>query len=177
MSLVVRAKREPMALAPAIRNQVLALDKDQPVFLIRTMEQVRAQSVLAPRFAAVALGLFAALALILAMVGIYGVMSYAIAARTHELGIRLALGARPLDVLMLALKQGLTLTLAGVAIGLAAAFAMTRLMSELLFEVSATDPLTFAGTALLLTLVALLACWIPARRATKVDPMEALRHE
>jgi putative ABC transport system permease protein len=177
MSLVVRAKAEPMALAPAIRREVLAMDKDQPLFLIRTMDQVRAQSVLVQRFAAVALGLFAALALILAMVGIYGVMSYAVAARTHELGIRLALGARPVDVLRLALRQGLTLTLIGVAIGLAAAFALTRLMSKLLFDVSVTDPLTFGGTALLLTFVALLACWIPARRATKVDPMVALRCE
>jgi len=177
MSLVARAKGEPMALAPAIRREALALDKDQPVFLIRTMEQVRAQSVLVQRFAAIALGLFAALALVLAVVGIYGVMSYAVAARTHELGIRLALGARPVDVLMLALKQGLTLTLVGVAIGLAVAFALTRLMSKLLFDVSVTDPLTFVGTALLLTFVALLACWIPARRATKVDPMTALRCE
>ncbi len=177
MSLVVRAKAEPMALAPAIRNEVRALDNDQPVFLIRTMEQVRAQSVLVQRFAAVALGLFAALALILAMVGIYGVMSYAVAARTHELGIRLALGARPGDVLRLVLRQGLTQTLVGVAIGLTAAFALTRLMSRLLFAVSATDPLTFVVTPLLLTLVALLAALVPARRAMKVDPMVALRYE
>jgi putative ABC transport system permease protein len=177
MSLVVRAKSEPTALAPAIRNEVLAMDKDQPVFMIRTMEQVRVQSVLVQRFAAVALGIFATMALILAMIGIYGVMSYAVAQRTHELGVRLVLGARPGDVLRLVLGQGLKLTLAGVVIGLIAAFALTRLISRLLFDVSATDPLTFIAITALLTIVALLSCWIPARRATRVDPMVALRYE
>jgi putative ABC transport system permease protein len=177
MSLVVRAKAEPTALAPAIRNEVLAMDKDQPIFLVRTMEEVRAQSVLVQRFAAVALGIFATIALILAMIGIYGVMSFAVAQRTHELGIRLALGARPGDVLRLVLGQGLALTLIGIVIGLMAALAITRLMSKLLFAVSATDPLTYVLITALLTIVTLLACWIPARRATKVDPMVALRNE
>jgi putative ABC transport system permease protein len=123
------------------------------------------------------LGIFALIALILAAVGIYGVISYSVAQRTQEIGIRIALGARSLDVITLVLRDGMRLVLLGIAIGLAGAFALTRWMSSLLFEISATDPLTFAVIALLVALVALLACIVPARRATKVDPMIALRHE
>lgn len=177
MVLVVRTADEPARLAAAVRSEVLALDKDQPVSLIRTMEQVREQSVIVQRFATLALGIFAGLALTLAMVGIYGVMSYAVAQRTHEIGIRAALGADAGAVLRLIIKQGMTLTLAGVAIGFGGAFALTRLMESLLYEVTATDPTTFALVAMLLTALALAACYIPARRAVKVDPIAALRCE
>jgi putative ABC transport system permease protein len=177
MNLTVRTTGDPREIAAAIRSQVAAMDKDQPVANIRTMDRIVSDSVGRQRFAALLLALFAGVALILAAVGIYGVMSYYVEQRTHEIGIRMALGAERRDLLKLVVGKGMLLALIGVMIGLAAAFALTRLMSNLLFDVSATDKVTFAATAVLLTSVALLACWIPARRATKVDPIVALRSE
>jgi putative ABC transport system permease protein len=177
MSLVVRTTGDPREIAAAIRGQVAAMDNDQPVANIRTMDVIVSGSVARQRFSALLLALFAGVALILAAVGIYGVMSYYVAQRTHEIGIRMALGAERCDLLRLVVGKGMLLALIGVMIGLAAAFTLTRLMSGLLFEVEATDRVTFAATAVLLTSVALLACWIPARRATKVDPIVALRSE
>ena len=177
VNLVVRTVAEPTSLASAIRNEVQALDEEQPVYNIRTMEQVIAEQAGPQQFNMLLFAIFAAVALLLASVGIYGVMAYSVTQRTHEIGIRLALGARTSDVLKMVVRQGMTLALMGVTIGLGAAFAMTRVLSSLLYGVSATDPMTFIGVAMLLTIVALLSCYIPARRATKVDPMVALRYE
>ncbi|MGH9837616.1 MAG: ABC transporter permease [Blastocatellia bacterium] len=177
MTLVARTDGDPMSLVAAVRGQVRAIDKDQPVSNIHAMEELLARSVSERRFNLLLLAIFAGVALLLAAVGIYGVMSYSVEQRTHEIGVRMALGARTADVLRLLLGQGMKLVAMGVAIGLAAAFALTRLISTLLFGVRATDPVTFVALALLLTVVALLACWIPAWRATKVDPMIALRCE
>jgi putative ABC transport system permease protein len=178
MSLVVRTTTaEPTALASAVRAAVLALDKDQPVFNIKTMEEIVSASVANRRISMLLFSVFAGVALMLAALGVYGVISYSIAQRTHEIGLRMALGAQRGDVLKLILRQGMSLVLVGIAVGLAASFAVTRVMANLLYEVSATDPWTFAGVALLLAIVALVACLIPARRAMKVDPMEALRYE
>ena len=175
--LVIRTTTEPLSLTAAVRNTVWEIDKDQPVSDIRTMEQILSESVSRDRFSMLLLGIFAIVALVLASVGIYGVMSYAITQRTHEIGIRMALGAQTGDVLKLAVGQGLKLVLTGVAIGLVAALLLTRVMSSLLFGVSATDPTTFVIISLVLISVAVLACYIPARRATKVNPMIALRYE
>jgi putative ABC transport system permease protein len=177
MTLVVRAEGDPASLTAAIRSEVLKLDKEQPVSDVRTLDQIYSASIAQRRFSALLLGVFAAVALALAAVGVYGVLSYAVTQRTHEIGIRMALGAARRDVLRLVIGRGMLLTLIGVAAGLGAAFALTRLMSTLLFEVSPTDPLTFSSIGLLLGAVALLACWIPSRRATKVDPLMALKHE
>ncbi|MBO0726530.1 MAG: ABC transporter permease, partial [Blastocatellia bacterium] len=162
-------------LAPAIRRAVWAEDKDLPLEEVATMEQITADATADSRFISIALGVFASIALLLGATGIYGVISCSVAERTREIGVRMALGAERFDVLRLVLAQGMKLALIGVALGLIAAFGLTRLMKSLLFGVSATDPLTFAAIAALLVLVAALACWIPARRATKVDPMVALR--
>jgi putative ABC transport system permease protein len=176
-NLVVRTASDPQGFASSVRQQVLAIDRDQPVSAMRTMSDVLSESIAQQRFRTLLLTIFAAVAMILAAVGIYGVIAYSVTQRTHEVGIRMALGAQPRDVLRLILRQGLALTLIGIGLGLAGAFALTRVMSGLLFGVSATDPLTFAGITLLLTFVAMLACYLPARRATRVDPMVALRYE
>jgi len=175
--LVVRASLNPTSLVPALREQIWELDKDIPIANLATMDQLLSESVAVPRFRTLLLGIFAALALVLASAGTYGVISYSVTQRTHEIGIRMALGARARDVSKLVIRQGMILALIGVAIGLAASLALTRLMESLLFEVSTTDSATFAGVAALLSVVSVLACWIPARRASRVDPMAALRCE
>jgi putative ABC transport system permease protein len=177
MSLIIRCAGDPMAMAPAVQRQVREIDSQIAMTRIKTMEQLLSESVAGPRFRTALLALFAGLALILAGIGIYGVMSYAVAQRTHEIGIRMALGAQAHEVLRMVVGEGMRLALIGVVIGLGGAVALTRLMKTLLFGVNATDPLTYTLIAFLLTAVAFLACWIPARRATKVDPMIALRCE
>jgi putative ABC transport system permease protein len=177
MTLAVRASGDPLQTLAAVRGQVRAIDKDQSVSNIHTMEELLANSVGPRRFNLLLLGLFALLGLTLGTVGIYGVISYAVSRRTHEIGIRIALGAQTTDVLQMVIWRGMGVAIAGVAVGLAAALALTRVMKNLLFNVSATDPATFALIALLLVSVALIAIYIPARRATKVDPIQALRHE
>ncbi len=170
MTVAVRTASNPENFVASVREQVFALDKDQPVSRVRTMSQVVADALAQRRLSMALLGGFAALALVLAAVGIYGVVSYAVSQRMHEIGIRMALGAQPRDILKLVVGRGMMLTLVGVGVGLAGAFGLTRFLESLLFGVSATDPATFAG-------VALLACYIPARRATRVDPLVALRYE
>ena len=177
MTFVARTSGDPLALVPTVRRELAALDKDLPLYNVRTMEQVLADSISRRRFQMILIAAFAGLGLLLAAVGIYGVISYSVAQRTHEIGVRVALGARAKDILRLVVGQGLGLTLVGVGVGLAGAFALTRVMASLLYGVSATDPLTFAVVPLALLGVALLACLVPARRATKVDPMVALRYE
>jgi putative ABC transport system permease protein len=177
INLLVRTEVEPLSLAGAVRAQVAALNKDQAVFNVRTMEQIVAQSVALRRFSMLLLTVFAVVALALASLGIYGLMSYTVVQSTREIGVRMALGAQVSDVLKLVIGQGMMLALVGVALGLVASIALTRMLKSLLFSISATDPATFAVIALLLTFVALVACWIPARRAAQVDPLVALRCE
>jgi putative ABC transport system permease protein len=177
MTVVVRTQSDPLALAAVVRRELATLDPQQPLSNLNTMSQLLAVSVAQPRFNFLAFALFAAIALVLASVGIYGVLAYSVSQRTHEIGIRLALGAQATDVLKLIVGQGMKLVLVGIGIGLGGALALTRLMKTLLYDVSTTDPATFALIALLLLAVALLACWLPAWRATKVDPLKALRHE
>jgi putative ABC transport system permease protein len=177
MVLVARTSVDPGSMAAPIRQQVLAIDKDQPVFDLKTMQEVRAISISIYSIGSVTMTIFAIVALLLAAVGIYGVMAFAVSQRTQEIGIRMALGARALDVLKLVLRNGMFLAVIGAVIGLAGAFAITRFMSSLLFGVSPTDVVTFVIVTTGLLLVALVACYIPARRATKVDPLVALRYE
>jgi putative ABC transport system permease protein len=174
-TLIVRSNVDPAAITAAVRREALALDRNVPITGVQTMKERAAEVTSRTRFIAVSLGLFAGVALALAGMGVYGVMSYDVSSRTREIGVRVALGARASDVMTLVASQGMKLVLVGIVFGLGAAYALTRLMKTLLFGVSATDPLTFVGVAALLALVALLACYIPARRATKVDPLVALR--
>jgi putative ABC transport system permease protein len=177
MVAVAKTTNEPRSLISAVTKEVAAMDADIPLFGVKSMEEYMSASVAAPRFSTTLLSIFAAVALVLTVVGLYGVMSYSVARRTNEIGIRLALGAQSRDVLLMIVKQGSTLILLGLVIGLAGAYALTRLIASLLFGVTAKDPFTFAAVAALLAFVALLACYVPAWRATKVDPMEALRCE
>ncbi|MCI0486528.1 MAG: ABC transporter permease [Blastocatellia bacterium] len=181
MNILVRASVDPVSLSAAAQREIRAIDSEQPIAEIQAMETVVSESIAKPRFTMLLLGIFAALALLLAAVGIYGVMSYSVTQRTHEIGIRMALGAERSDILRLVVGRGMLLALIGVVIGLIAAFILTSLstpfISDLLYSVTATDTTTFIAIPLLLALIALLSCYIPARRATKVDPMVALRYE
>ncbi|HEV8169701.1 MAG TPA: ABC transporter permease [Pyrinomonadaceae bacterium] len=177
MTLVIRTDGEPSAIAPAVQREVRSLEPNQPVSDVRTMNQVMSEWVARSRFNTLLLGLFAGLATLLSAVGIFGVMNYSVALRTREIGLRLAVGAQPRQVLLLILKQGFWLTIVGVILGLAAAFALTRLLSGLLFGVAAVDVTTFATISLLLVVVSLFACYLPARRAMRIDPLSALRYE
>jgi putative ABC transport system permease protein len=176
-SLVVRTRGEPMAFASAVRQVVHDVDMDQPVFHVQTLDTARVATRAPQRLAALLLGAFSGVALLLATVGIYGVVSYSVGQRTREIGIRMALGAEQRDVLRLVVGQGFVLAALGVIIGLLGAFGLTRFLSSLLYGVRPTDPVTFAGTSVILCGAALLASYLPARRATKVDPMVALRYE
>ncbi len=175
--VVARTAGDPLAVADAVRRAIWAVDKDQPVWSVAPMEGVLAKAMAPTRFLLFLFGAFAVVALLLAAIGIYGVLSYAVAQRTQEIGIRIALGARAAQVLRLVVGQGMGLTLGAIVLGLVAAAALSRLMQSLLFGVSPGDPPTFAVAALLLALIALLACWLPARRATRVDPVTALTHQ
>jgi putative ABC transport system permease protein len=179
MGVLVRAASDPMSMAGAVRSEIAEIDKDVPMYSVTTMDQMisNSQSTFMRRYPAFLIGVLAAVALALAAVGIYGVVSYSVTQRTHEIGIRMALGAKKRDIISLVLGQGLILVVTGLAIGLSAAFALTRFLSSILFGVSATDPVAFAGVSAALAIVALAACYIPARRAAKVDPMVALRYE
>jgi len=177
MSLALRVSGDPMQMLAAVRGQVCAGDKDLPNFSIETMERLMAKSVAPRRFNLLLLGAFALVGLALAGVGLYGVMSYTVTQRTREIGVRMAMGAQRGDVLRLVIEEGMKLALIGALLGLGGALALTRLLKTLLFGVSATDPLTFTVIAAVLIIVALLACWIPARRAASMDPLVSLRVE
>jgi putative ABC transport system permease protein len=177
LTMLVRTSTDPLKLASSIQSAIWSVEKDLPISSIHTMEQIRSHSIAQPRLTALLLGVFAALALILATVGIYGVMAYSVTQRTHEMGLRMALGARASDVLALVVGHGMLLTATGIALGLAGAFAITRVLEKFLWGVRPTDPVTFIAVSLLLAAVALLASYLPARRATEVDPMVALRYE
>lgn len=177
MTVIIKATGDPNQLIASAREQVKQLDPEQPIYNIKTMDEIRAESVSGERLNLTLFSIFAGIALVLAVVGIYGVMSYTVTQRTHEIGIRMAIGAQQRDVFKMVLGQGMMLALIGIAIGLVGAFALTRLMASMLFGVTATDPATFAAIAVLLTAVALMACYLPGRRATKVDPVISLRYE
>src|SRR5205809_1071394 len=177
MSLIIRTTTDPLSVIAAVRREVQTLDPNQPVFNVSTMEKTLDQSLATERLSMVLLGVLASLALILAAVGIYGVMSYTVTQRTHEIGIRMAIGAQRRDVFRMVIGRGMVLVLIGVALGLIGAFSLTRLMRTMLFGVAPTDPVTFVSIAVLLTGVELVACYVPGRRATKVDPLVALRYE
>ncbi|HKG60288.1 MAG TPA: ABC transporter permease [Pyrinomonadaceae bacterium] len=175
--LVVRTKADRAVIAAAVRKAVWSVDKDQPVSNVRTVDEVFSAAISQERFQALMLGLSAALALVLACVGLYGLISYSVVQRTHEIGVRIALGAQPVDVLSLVIRQGMSLTFVGLVVGIVAGTFMTRVLSDMLFGVTPRDPLTFVGVPVLLLIVAFFACYIPARRATRIDPLVALRYE
>jgi putative ABC transport system permease protein len=177
MSLVVRSTVEPASLSAAVRQAVNEVDKSVPVSQVKTMDRVVSESITQPRFNLFLLVLFSTVAMLLSAAGIYGVTAYTVSQRTHELGIRIALGAQVGDVLKMILGQGMAVIGVGLVLGLVAAFGLMRLLRSLLFGVGENDPLTFAAITIVLLIVALIACYIPARRATKVDPLEALRAE
>ena len=177
MNLVVRTTADPETMISALRSRILSVDKFTAISRVRTLNDLVSESVAQPRFYTLLLAIFAGIALTLAALGIYGVAAYSVSQRTHEIGIRVALGAEASRILRLVVGRGLILILSGVGIGLGGAFALTRLLTGLLFEVRATDPAVFAVIALLLIAVALAACLVPARKATRVDPLVALRHE
>jgi putative ABC transport system permease protein len=177
MTIIIKGASDPNLLISSVRGVVKSIDPDQPIYSPRTMDEIRAESVAPERLNLTLLSLFAGLALVLAIVGIYGVMSYSVTQRTHEIGIRMAIGARPLDVFKMVMGNGMKLALLGVVIGLAGAFILTRFMATMLFGVAPTDALTFGGISVLLIAVALLACYLPGRRATKVEPTISLRYE
>jgi putative ABC transport system permease protein len=177
MGLVIRTAGDAATFAPTLRREVQAIDKDQPIYNVRTMDDVVMNSLGTRRVSMQLFAVFACAALLLAALGIYGVMAYSVTQRTQEIGLRMALGAQRSDVLALVIRQGVILTVIGVIAGLAGAFALTRVIGNLLYGVTATDPATFVAIPLLLLFVALLACYLPARRAMKVDPIVALRYE
>ena len=177
MTIVVKTASDPLVLAPAIKGEIYGIDKTQPLSGVQTMDKYLSESTARKRFLTLLLGFFAALALILAAIGVYGVMSYSVANRKQEIGIRMALGATSLDVLKLVVGQAAMFAAIGLALGLGSALAVTRWMASELFEVSAQDPFIFISVPTILAALALLACYIPARRAMKVDPMIALRYE
>ena len=177
MVMVVKTPNDPRSLISGVTREVAAMDPDLPLFSVKTMNEYLSASVASPRFNTTLLTIFAGVALVLTLVGLYGVMSYSVAQRTNEIGIRLARGAQSRDVLLMIVRQGSFLILLGLGMGLLGAYAATRLISTLLFGVTAKDPATFALAAVVLAIVALLACYIPAWRATKVDPLRALRYE
>ena len=177
MILTVRTDSDPAAMAASIRNAVRAIDPIQPVARVATMEEILAGAIAQPRFNTLLLTLFAGIALLLAAIGIYGVMALSVARRAHEIGIRMAIGARRSDVLRMIVGQGMRLALIGLAIGVAASFAISRALASLLFGVTPADPVTFLAVGLLFLFVALAASYVPARRATRIDPMATLRGE
>ena len=177
MTVIIKGASDPNQLIGSARAAVREIDPDQPIYSPRTMNEIRGESVAGERLNLTLLSLFAGIALVLAIVGIYGVMSYSVTQRTHEIGIRMAIGARPRDVFTMILGQGMKLAIIGVVIGLAAAFGLTRVMASMLFGVTPTDATTFGAISALLIAVALLACYIPGRRATKVEPTISLRYE
>jgi putative ABC transport system permease protein len=177
MNVIVRTTSDPSSLIPAIRRQIQSVDSEEGPSRIAKMTELLSRSVAQPRFNTLLIGLFAALAFLLSAIGIYGVINYDVTQRTGEIGIRMALGAQTRDVVRLIIRQGALLTVSGLAIGLAGAFALTRFLSGLLFEVRPNDPSIYLAVSVLLGVVAIAACLIPARRATKVDPLVALRYE